>query len=256
MNKPRKKSATLTYHVVIKGADRQLLFEESDDYKKYLEIIKKYKKKFGFELFAYCLMPNHVHLLIRHPKDSSLENIFRCINTSYSVWFNSKYNRAGYLQNGRYHSEPIEDDQYLMTVLRYIHFNPTKAGIETHPGSSYSWNSYYDYQKKIAGSREKTLTDTSLVLGIMGNPEYFIALHDKIPHEACMDIDQFSKRLPDDVAREIIFQVSKCCSTTEFQKLSISNRNQFIKVIHEKGVSIRQINRLAGISKGIIQKVI
>ena len=84
----RRKSGTLTYHVVIKGADRQLLFEEAKDYEKYLEIIDYYKQECQFELFAYCLMSNHVHLLIRHSPEFPLETIFRRINTAYAVWFN------------------------------------------------------------------------------------------------------------------------------------------------------------------------
>ena len=75
----RQKSSTRTYHVVIKGADRQLLFEEPRDFKKYLEIVEYYKQECQFELFAYCLMSNHIHLLIRHAPECPLETIFRRI---------------------------------------------------------------------------------------------------------------------------------------------------------------------------------
>ena len=125
----RKKSSTNTYHVVVKGADNQLLFEDPKDYEKYMELLIYYKERCKFELFAYCIMSNHVHLLLRHSQDGSLESIFRHLNTAYSTWFNMKYNRTGYLQDGRYYSEPVEDERYLISALRYIHFNPSKAGL-------------------------------------------------------------------------------------------------------------------------------
>lgn len=254
-HKPRKKSATLTYHIVVKGADRQLLFEEPKDYQKYLTIIEYYKTECQFDLFAYCLMSNHVHLLIRHSPEYPLEFIFRRINTTYAGWFNMKYNRTGFVQNSRYYSEPIEDEQYLLTALKYIHFNPTKAGIEQAPGSFYPWSSFHDYRKTINNENANTLTDTSFVLDILG-PKQFHTLHETITDETCMDIDQIRKRLPDDVAKDIISEISNCHSSTEFQNLSIVKRNQSIKLIHEKGVSIRQINRLTGISRGVIERIL
>lgn len=247
----RKKSGTLTYHVVIKGADRQLLFEESRDYEKYLEIIAYYKQECQFELFAYCLMSNHVHLLIRHSPEFPLETIFRRINTTYAVWFNMKYNRTGSVQDGRYFSEPVETERYLFTVVKYIHFNPTKAGMETAPGTSYPWSSFYDYQNQISG-----LADTSLVLNIAGGFEQFQALHTVDSNDKCMDISQFRKRLPDDVAKDKIYEVCKCNSVTDFQKLSLLARNKNIQLLHEKGISIRQLNRLTGTPRGVIERIL
>ena len=152
----RKKSSTQTYHVVIKGADRQLLFEESKDYIKYLDILEFYKDQLKFEIYAYCLMSNHVHLLLRHPNTVSLESIFRHINTTYACWFNAKYDRTGFVQDGRSYSEPVESDNALLTIVRYIHYNPSKAGLENFPGSGYQWSSFNDYTRKTAG-----LTDTA-----------------------------------------------------------------------------------------------
>ena len=129
----RKLSSTLTYHVIVRGADRQLLFEETKDYLKFLDFLQLYKEKYEFEIFAYCLMSNHVHLLLRHPETVTLERIFRSLNSSYASWFNQKYQRTGFLFGGRYYSEPVESDQYLLTVLKYIHFNPTKAYLESKP---------------------------------------------------------------------------------------------------------------------------
>lgn len=247
----RKISSTQTYHVVIKGADRQLLFEESKDYLKYLEILEYYKEKFQFELYAYCLMSNHVHLLIHHPVTTSLESIFRHINTTYATWFNLKYQRTGFVQDGRYFSEPVETDDYLLTVVRYIHYNPTKAGLEKSPGSGYPWSSYNDYQRVSTG-----LTDTNLVLKMFDSREHFFTLHNIVPDDDCFDIHKFRKRIPDDVAKDIILQNCNCSSVTDFQNLPLTERNRNIALLHEKGLSVRQLNRLTGTPRGVIERII
>lgn len=252
----RKRSATSIYHVVIKGADHQLLFEESSDYRKYLSFLEYYKSQCHFELFAYCLMSNHVHLLLRLSPDFPLETIFRRLNTAYAVWFNMKYNRTGFVQNGRYYSEPVEDEHYVLATTRYIHYNPTNAGLENAPGSSYPWTSYYDYLNFSVSA--PSLTDTSYLFQLLGSSEHFFQLHTTATDSSVqiLDIHTIRRRLPDDVAADIIFKISGCRNTTEFQKLSLLNRNHFIRLIHQKGVSIRQINRLTGTPKGVIDRII
>lgn len=247
----RAKSSTRIYHVVIKGADRQLLFEENKDYKKYLDILEYYKQECQFEIFAYCLMSNHVHLLIRHPVSCSLQTIFRRINTTYALWFNMKYDRTGFVQNDRFYSEPVEEGSYLLTVVRYIHFNPTKAGLEQSPGKSYPWSSYQEYCKLSS-----KFVDISFLLETIGGIEPFLAFHSISSEDKCLDINQSRSRLPDDVAQEIIYNISSCSSVTEFQKLTLIERDRFIQLIHKKGVSIRQINRLTGTPLGIVGRII
>ncbi|MGN0401722.1 MAG: transposase [Acetatifactor sp.] len=247
----RKKSSTQIYHVVIKGADRQLLFEETKDYQKYLDILEYYKEKLFFEIYAYCLMSNHVHLLIHHPDTTSLETIFRHINTAYASWFNLKYNRTGFVQDGRYFSEPVETSRYLLAVVKYIHYNPTKAGLEKSPGMGYPWSSYQDYQRESFG-----LTDTDFVLKLLGTQEHFIAMHSIVPGDDCLDVHKARKRIPDDVAKDIIRQNCACSSATDFQKLSLLNRNSSILLLHQKGLSVRQLNRLTGTPRGVIERLI
>ena len=247
----RKKSSTNTYHVVVKGADNQLLFEDPKDYEKYMELLIYYKERCKFELFAYCIMSNHVHLLLRHSQDGSLESIFRHLNTAYSTWFNMKYNRTGYLQDGRYYSEPVEDERYLISALRYIHFNPSKAGLETAPGVAYPWSSYYEYI-----SFRPLITDISFIYNILGGKEQFLLLHSIPAKEHCLDIEQIRKRIPDDVAKDIIFNTCECNSVADFQKLTLSDRDKYLVSIHKKGVSIRQLNRLTGTPRGVIERIL
>lgn len=248
--KARTKSASQVYHIVIRGADRQQIFEEISDYKKYLEILEFYKEECCFELYAYCLMSNHVHLLIYSP-NTSLEAIFRRVNTCYSMWYNMKYSRTGFLQQGRYYSEPVEDMRYLLTVVRYIHQNPYKAGLEEFPGASYPWSSMHSYI-----NHTPSFVNSRYILALMGGLENFISFHKEIVEAECLDIHKIKKRLPDDVAKEIIVNETGCSSVTEFQSLSLLDRNKCLLRLHEKGISIRQLNRLTGIPKGIIARIV
>lgn len=251
--KSRIKSSREIYHVVVRGADRQLMFEEARDYQRYFDILEYYKEKCQFKLFAYCLMSNHVHLLIQTP-NTAIDKVFRHINTSYSVWFNMKYQRTGALQQGRYYSEPINDDRYLITALRYIHLNPCKAGLEPSPGVSYLWNSYNDYQQGCS-----QYVDIDEILEKVGGVNAFKEIHlnsGMYDSEDCIDVHDMQKRLPDNVARQIIKDVCGSNTVVDFQKLSIMNRNKYLLLLHQKGLSIRQLNRLTGISKGIIDRVV
>lgn len=247
----RKKSSTLIYHVVIKGADRQLLFEERKDYLKYLEILAFYKEECKFKILAYCLMSNHVHLLIRHSPEIPLDAIFRRINTTYAGWFNTKYNRTGFVQDGRYHSEPVETERYLRCVIHYIHNNPSKAGLERGPGGGYPWSSYKDYQ-----NGRSSLTDTEEVYKILGTQAILVENADDEMNDACLDIDQVRKRISDDAARDIIKRICGCSTATEFQKLPTIQRNKIIVELGKEGISIRQMNRLTGVSRGAIEKIL
>lgn len=246
----RRKSSLQMYHVIIRGADHQLFFQEPKDYKKYLDLLDYFKSECQFKIYAYCLMSNHVHLLIHSPL-TPLETIFRRLNTSYAGWYNLKYQRTGYLQNGRYGSEPIEDTSYLLAVVRYIHNNPKNAGIEIFAGESYPWNSIFDYR-----SAKSSLTDTDFLFALLGGKENFDEFQGIEDSTKCLDICKMKKRIPDDVARDKIFELCNCHTTIEFQKLSTKEQKQYLLLLHKEGISIRQLNRLTGISRGTIERIV
>src|SRR5690554_3854054 len=122
----REKSSTGVYHVMLRGINKQKIFHDQEDYEKFIEIVKNYKELCTYELYAYCLMSNHFHLLIKEGKEE-LAAVFRRIGAKYVYWYNLKYKRCGHLFQDRYRSEVVETQQYLLTVLRYIHQNPLKA---------------------------------------------------------------------------------------------------------------------------------
>lgn len=157
----REKSSTGLYHVMLRGINKNDLFLEDDDRGHFLQLLADKKAQDNFLLPAYCLMDNHVHLLIKE-QNCELSHIMKRINVSYVGYFNRKYDRIGPLFQDRYRSEKIEDEAYLLAVARYIHQNPVKANIVAKP-QFYQWSSYRDY---IDSNENSTLVDTEMLLGM------------------------------------------------------------------------------------------
>ena len=126
-------------HVMLRGAEGRLIFQEPADYKRFLFDLAEVRKCFGFKLLGYCLMDNHVHLLIQDTLGSLLQ-ICALLSLRYTNWFNRKYDRCGYLFQDQFKSEAVVTDSYLLVVLLYLYMNPVKAGICDLP-QEYRWSS-------------------------------------------------------------------------------------------------------------------
>ena len=248
----RVKSISGIYHIIMRGINRQTLFKDKEDYIKFVQTLERYKEVCGYKLYAYCLMGNHVHLLLKEDKES-LGTIMRRICGSYVLWYNKKYDRVGYLFQGRFKSEPVEDGVYFLTVLRYIFQNPLKANLVTEI-KNYVWSNYTDYVK---GNNR---SDVDFVLNIFNKDKEkavksFIDYINQENNDECLEISQ-KQRLTDNYARKVIKKYCKISHETEIQKFDIETRNMYIKGLKEEhGLSIRQIERLTGIGRGIIQRV-
>ena len=133
IRRARQRSESGVYHVVMRGVNRRDIFHDTDDHQRFLITLAQKKCNQEYELYAYCLMSNHIHLLLREGEDT-VSRIMSRVGTSYAKWYNQKYDRCGHVFQGRYGSESVEDDRYLLTVLRYIHNNPVKAGLVLKAG--------------------------------------------------------------------------------------------------------------------------
>jgi len=231
---------------MLRGINRQRIFEDEEDCQKFIAVLKNYKAICEYQVYAYCLMGNHVHLLLRAGKEE-LSKVFKRIGSSYVYWYNWKYRRSGHLFQDRYKSEPVSDDEYLLAVIRYIHRNPLKAGICKELGD-YAHSSYNAY----AGASEDGLTDTGYVLGIVRREE-FIEYHKAENEDCCLEMEE-SFRLTDKEAQAIIKKVTRCKNQAEFQALRVQDRSKYIAKLKDKGLSIRQICRLTGVSFGVARK--
>ena len=244
--KARQKSESGIYHVMLRGIDRQLIFEDSEDYFRFLDIIQECRKLCNFKLFAYCLMGNHVHLLLK-VQDDNLETIFKRIGGRYVYYYNVKYQRIGHLFQDRFKSEPVDDDGYFLTVLRYIHQNPVKAKLCSKV-EDYPFSSFTEYL------HESTLVDTAFALGMIERGE-FTRFNNTPNSDSCLELVVSSRRAVTDAqAQGIIEKISHCKTITEFQSLEENKKERYIKKIYDKGVSVRQLSRLTGTSKGMVEK--
>ena len=248
----RKKSKSGIYHIMIRGINRQYIFQDEDDCFKFIRTIQDYKEKCGYEVYAYCLMGNHAHILLKVIKEP-LEQIMRRICGRYVYWYNQKYDRIGSLFQGRFKSEPVEDDTYFLTVIRYIHQNPVKAGLVSRQ-EDYKWSSFNEYIKNAE------FVDVDLVLNIFSSSDIekarkmFIEYNKKQAYDVCLDIEE-KRRITDKEALIIIKEVCQVEDVSEIQKFDIPKRDHYLKRLKiDHGLSIRQIERITGINRGIIFK--
>ena len=247
----RKKSETGIYHVMLRGINRQNIFEDDEDREKLLQTLNNYKEKCGYKLYAYCLMSNHIHLLIKEDKEA-LDLIMKKIGASFVYWYNWKYKRSGHLFQDRFKSEPVENDSYFLTVLRYIHQNPVKAGLVKNV-EDYKWSSYNDY------INEDQITDTEFAFSLFSNEEHkkqaFIRFNNESNDDKGLEYVESDFRLTDAEATKIIQKICKVKFCSEIVHFEIKKRNKCIQKLKEAGISTRQISRLTGISRTAILKV-
>lgn len=245
----RKISETGIYHVMLRGINRQNIFEDDQDRLYFMSVLASCKKVSGFRLHAFVLMSNHIHLLLE-PLDEPLDMIFRRIGTRYAVWYNRKYQRAGHLFQDRFRSENVSTVQYYQTVLRYILQNPMKAGMEKHPGE-YRWSSYTAYEKG-----QGIVTDTQYAVELFGGRETLIQYLKQDNDDTVMDEENHDWRLRDDAARRIMRQITQCSSVSDFQKLDPDLQKKHAAEMYQERLSMGQIARLTGMSKTTVFRIV
>lgn len=190
--KPRIDYKGALYHVMCRGNNKETILKEEEDKQMYLDLIKKYKKRYGFKLYAYCIMDNHVHMQIER-EDVVLSKIMQGIQQSYTQRYNKKYERTGHVFQQRYKAQLCNKDEYLLQLIKYIHMNPVKAGLEE--GLNYKWSSHQIY---IRGEDED-LIDLEFVTGLFSkNPEKWIKVYNEFMNINNRNIENIEKYLLDE----------------------------------------------------------
>jgi REP element-mobilizing transposase RayT len=161
MRSPRYKTSYSGgyYHIYNRGNQKQDIFLEEVDYIYYLEKLRKYREQQKVSIICYCLMPNHIHLLVRQDSEIPISKFMSPLHTSYSMYFNRKYEKVGHLFQDRFKQKNVENDEYLLQLTCYIHLNPLIDGL-VGKLEDYQWSSYPDY----IGLRQGTLCDKEPVL--------------------------------------------------------------------------------------------
>ena len=251
----REKSESGIYHVVTRGINRQDIFYDDEDCLRYLETLARYKKEGKFTLLGYCLMGNHLHLLLQE-KMESISVIMKRIGTSYAWWYNNKYERTGHVFQGRYKSECVNDEAYLLTAIRYIHQNPVKAEVAAKP-EAYRWSScraYFTGNEYPAG-----LTDTDTVLSSFKSckqsaGDQFHQFMGQKNDERCLE-DIVKKKICDSALKKEIERLAGGISVSVLQSMERAEMNKILVMAKElPGSSLRQISRVTGIGISIIAR--
>lgn len=258
----RESSGTGIYHVMMRGINHQSIFEEQEDYYQFLNTLEMLAQSYepdgtpsgrNYILYAYCLMSNHIHLLIREREDTIGMAIKR-IASSYVYYYNHKYSRDGHLFRERYKSEPVNNMAYFVTLLRYIHQNPVKAGI-VKKVQDYEFSSWHEYIDK--NSTLFPLCDTRTVLNRISYDDLNGLVNEPLSDDvSCLDIEDASKGRPsDDQVMLLIREKTGATNSSAFQQLPDEIRRSVLIELKGKRASLRQLERLTGIGKSMIYRM-
>ena len=247
----RKISKTRIYHIMIRGINRQNIFMDDEDKIMFLEKLKTIKQRSRCLIYAYCLMNNHVHLLLAET-DEAIGSIMKRLGSAYAFWYNQKYDRVGHLFQDRYRSEPVDSEAYLMAALRYIHQNPVKAKISSNC-LNFRWSSYRDY---IGGVRiTNTMVDIERGLELSGGIKKFSEFHEEESNDCLMEIDDIVKT-SDSHIEQLLKRVLLDKKVNGLSELTIQERDATLRMLKNlPGVSLRQIAFITGVNRNTIQRL-
>jgi REP element-mobilizing transposase RayT len=240
---------------MLRGANRQEIFHDDEDCQRFVETLERYKKKNEVKVHGWCLMGNHVHLLLKEGKEPLAATMKR-IGVSSAWFYNWKYKTTGHLFQDRYKSEKVENDEYLLAVVRYIHQNPLKAEMVKSP-EEYKWSSCKEYYDKP--SNLPSLLDRELVLEIFSGDrkvavEKFREYNEAENGDRFLD-DAVKTRLTDEEARTQISKVTGGYGIAKIKSLPKGQRDEIVaKIKGIEGLTQRQISRILGISLSLINR--
>ncbi len=137
----RIQQAGYVQHITCKGNDGQVLFKDKTDRQEYLRFLDYARNFYPLKVYNFCLMDNHIHLLVEPKEDGSLSRVMESVTKEYAKYFNKKYGRSGHVFQGRYKNFLVQTERYFFACSRYIDLNPVKANLVTDP-KEYVWSGY------------------------------------------------------------------------------------------------------------------
>ena len=258
----RKLSGTGVYHVMLRGINRQDIFEDDEDYRQMVTCLRSLTERYDENghllqplctFYAYCLMSNHIHLLLREREDTVSE-VVKKLGITYAYYFNKKYGRSGHLFQDRFRSEPVDNIDYFVVLLRYIHQNPVKSAI-VETAEAYPWSSWNEYLgKDILGIPLCAVPSVLARIDRCNLTEWVNTPVDD--YKDILDIDTEERQsLSDDDIRTVLLNTYGIANPLMVQSLEKLRRNYVLKSVKDIGAGIRQLARLTGVSFGVIQKL-
>jgi len=246
------------YHAMLRGNERKDIFLHDEDKLHFLEGITNKKKEFNFSVNAYCIMSNHVHLLL-NTHSSDLSTIMRGIGVRYATYYNHKYERVGHVFQDRFKSEPILNEQQLLTVTRYIHNNPVKAHLVGKP-ENYMWSSFRAYLGK---SSVYNIENTEPILKMLSSDgkkaleEFlrFSALRSDLEDCKILDVKEIST-LQDGKAYLHRYLTEHWTDNSLADILPIHNKEIIADLCQNTDLSVRKIALLLSLDFNYVRRVV
>lgn len=238
----RKMSNNGIYHVVFRGINKADVFLDDEDHLKLLYIIKDLQDKMPLKIYAYCIMPNHVHILMQD-KDN-LSEVMKRMLSRYVIWYNKKYERVGHLFQNRFFSTPVETESYFLAVLQYIYLNPVKGGI-VQQGLEYKWSSFRQWFWQVR------------------NMPDICVRYEKLPVKPQMldtKLEAKNFELVDSVTdmeiRRQTLAILKLKQWQEVQNIKEEELRYCVGQLVQKGAKIRAVARVFGLTRCSINKIV
>ena len=246
---------------MLRGINKQEIFQSKVDYWKFIKLMDRlchprdetdHPVQPHCCLYAYCLMPNHVHLLIKD-YDGSLAESIKSLTIPYAQYYNNKYNRVGHFFQDRFRSEPVNDWDYFVTLLRYIHQNPIAANIVSDV-KNYTWSSWMEYVNPKGCSMP--VCSTQSVLAKLPIDELIVLVNELLPKaQKILDYNyDATSRIDDELVRDYFVSICGEYDPNTIEKCPVEVRNNVIRKLREFGASIRQVSRITGISEWIVRR--
>jgi len=236
------------FHVMVQGINREYIFDKEKFKEKYFNLIINMEKKHQISLLAYCIMDNHAHLLIYTNNIEELSAYMKSINCRFAKFYNKEKERVGYVFRDRFNSQYINNKNYLLRCLNYIHMNPIHAEMVTKP-EQYIYSSYNDYINKT-----NNISDDKIKL-IFGNIKDYLYIFLNISNNdfEIMDIDRDNKNF--DIAANLYL------ARNEISLNDLKNDDKYLKdfcneIIVKKGYKQNQVADLLQISKTKVCKLL
>jgi len=226
------------YHVIARGNNKEYIFKEGIDKGYFIKLLKDHCSTMGYQIFGYVLMDNHYHIVIQ-PMDKKLQEIMHQINNKYSKYFNYKYKRVGHVFQGRYKSVLVQDERYMLKLIRYIHQNPVRAGM-TSKVENYKWSSDIYYRKNIKSFINKEVISKMLDICTTAATEKY-----KEFMEEKEDTDYSKLNAIGDEAYRILCESKK----------EVKQRKRLDEILFDMGMDLTEYNQIkAGSRKRTLTK--